>query len=61
MNKENLINKIVVLGTISKHQWGMVISGGGIAQAEVSVQHKFPQIVVRKWQSESGKQRKKDI
>ena len=28
MNKENLINKIVVLGTISSHQWGMVISGG---------------------------------
>ena len=48
---ENLNKRIVVLGNISpngKRQWGIVVSGGGIAPAEVSSQRKWPLCIVKK-------------
>lgn len=62
MMKTNSVNKIESLGTISDHQWGIVLGGGGIASAIMAVSYKYPLIVVRKWSvSESDKQLKKDI
>ena len=52
MKKGNLCKKPIVIGEISKHQWGIVVSGGGAASTEVSVQYKFPQLVVRKWKKD---------
>ena len=58
--KINSVNKVIVLGTISTHQWGMVASGGGNSPAVLASSHKYPQIVVKKWQgSVSNKQQKK--
>ena len=48
MSKGNL--KINIVGYISEHQWGAVIRGGS-CPSQVSVQHKAPQLVIRKWKS----------
>lgn len=42
-------NKIIRLGEISNHQWGVVVSSKGILPTESMSQHKYPAIVVRKW------------
>ena len=43
-------SKIIRLGEISNHQWGVVVSGRGILPTELAGQHKYPVIVVRKWE-----------
>jgi len=51
MKKTNYSKQVKVLGNISpngKRQWGIVVSGGGIASTEVASQHKWPMCVIRK-------------
>lgn len=50
----NLKKQIKVLGRTSSHQWGIVVGSGGVCPSETASQHKYPQIVVKKWKRKSS-------
>ena len=53
--KEGLNKKNIVLGKISNHQWGIVISGGGIAYTIPAHAAKNQPLVLRKWKRNEKK------